>query len=51
MSVVSPGLPRAWKNPAYHRARRLGQAPAELATETEWPEPDLPYATRNWCGE
>ena len=23
-------LPRAWKNPAYRRARRLGQAPAEL---------------------
>ena len=41
-------LPRAWKNPAYRRARRLGQAPAEL-TEAEWPEPDLPdYVPAEW---
>ena len=41
-------LPRAWKNPAYRRARRLGQAPAELA-EAEWPEPDLPdYVPAEW---
>ena len=26
-------LPRAWRNPAYRRARRLGQAPAERAAE------------------
>ena len=42
-------LPRAWKNPAYRRARRLGQAPAQLAAETEWPEPDLPdYVPAEW---
>src|ERR1700677_4652564 len=42
-------LPRAWKNPAYRRARRLGQAPAELAAEAEWPEPDLPdYVPAEW---
>jgi len=35
-------LPRAWKNPAYRRARRLGQAPTELAAEADWPEPDIP---------
>ena len=41
-------LPRAWKNPAYRRARRLGQAPAELA-EAEWREPDLPdYVPAEW---
>ena len=46
-------LPRAWKNPAYRRARRLGQAPwtaiAELpAAETD-PEPDLPdYVPAEW---
>ena len=40
-------LPRAWKNPAYRRARRLGQLPAEPA-ETgaypvlEQPEPGIP---------
>ena len=27
-------LPRAWKNPAYRRARRLGQGPAEPIAET-----------------
>ena len=26
-------LPRAWKNPAYRRARRLGQAPADAIAE------------------
>jgi hypothetical protein len=42
-------LPRAWKNPAYRRARRLGQAPAPLDGETEWPEPDLPdYVPAEW---
>ena len=42
-------LPRAWKNPAYRRARRLGQAPAELGAEAEWPEPDLPdYVPAEW---
>jgi type IV secretion system protein VirD4 len=45
-------LPRAWKNPAYRRARRPGQAPtapAELpATERE-PEPELPdYVPAEW---
>ena len=44
-------LPRAWKNPAYRRARRLGQAPAHLAADTEWPEPDLPdYVPAEWLG-
>jgi type IV secretory pathway TraG/TraD family ATPase VirD4 len=28
-------LPRAWKNPAYRRARRLGHLPAEPATERD----------------
>jgi hypothetical protein len=27
-------LPRAWKNPAYRRARRLGQRPAEPAADS-----------------
>src|SRR6185312_8988567 len=27
-------LPRAWKNPAYGRARRLGHLPAEPAAES-----------------
>jgi hypothetical protein len=41
-------LPRAWKNLAYRRARRLGQASAALA-EAEWPEPDLPdYVPAEW---
>ena len=26
-------LPRAWKNPAYRRARRLGPVPGQLVTE------------------
>ncbi len=47
-------LPRAWRNPAYRRARRLGQAPwnavAELpAAEEEEPEPDFPdYVPAEW---
>ena len=46
-------LPRAWKNPAYRRARRLGQAPwnaaAELAAAYAEPEPDLPdYVPAEW---
>ena len=45
-------LPRAWKNPAYRRARRLGQAPwhaiAEFPADAE-PEPDLPdYVPAEW---
>ena len=33
-------LPRAWKNPAYRRARRLSQGPAEPIAETAtYPEP------------
>jgi hypothetical protein len=46
-------LPRAWKNPAYRRARRLGQAPwnaiAELPEAEGDPEPDLPdYVPAEW---
>ena len=42
-------LPRAWKNPAYRRARHLGQAPAQPAAETDWPEPGLPdYVPAEW---
>jgi hypothetical protein len=42
-------LPRAWKNPAYRRARRPGPAPAQLAAETEWPESALPdYVPAEW---
>ena len=42
-------LPRAWKNPAYRRARRLDQAPTQLAADTDWPEPDLPdYVPAEW---
>ena len=45
-------LPQAWKNPAYRRARRFGQAPwhaiAELPAEEE-PEPSLPdYVPAEW---
>ena len=40
-------LPRAWKNPAYRRARRLGQLPAEPAAE-QHPVPRLrAVATRH----
>jgi hypothetical protein len=39
-------LPRAWKNRAYRRARRLGQAPghpvAELPAAGEGPRPYIP---------
>jgi type IV secretion system protein VirD4 len=41
-------LPRAWKNPAYRRARRFGQVPTDHAVEEgpypaiEYPEPDVP---------
>jgi type IV secretion system protein VirD4 len=39
-------LPRAWRNPAYRRARRLGQAPdnpvAELPPPGEGPRPYIP---------
>ena len=35
-------LPRAWKNPAYRRARRLGQAPAELAEAESRQSPTSP---------
>jgi type IV secretion system protein VirD4 len=42
-------LPQAWKNPAYRRARRIGQALAELESEAEWPEPDIPdYVPAEW---
>ena len=42
-------LPRAWRNPAYRRARRLGQAPTELAADADWPEPDIPdYVPAQW---
>jgi len=35
-------LPRAWKNPAYRRARRLGQLPAEPAETGAYPVPEPP---------
>jgi type IV secretory pathway TraG/TraD family ATPase VirD4 len=46
-------LPRAWRNPAYRRARRLGQAPwntiAELTAADAEQEPDLPdYVPAEW---
>ena len=46
-------LPRAWHNPAYRRARRLGLPPwdaiAELAAADERPEPGLPdYVPADW---
>ena len=43
-------LPRAWRNPAYRRARRLGQAPARsLPPKPTWPEPDIPdYVPAEW---
>ena len=46
-------LPRAWKNPAYRRARRLGLAPwtaiAELPVPEEEPEPGIPdYVPAEW---
>ena len=50
-SPVIARLPRAWKNPAYRRVRRLGLAPwnaaAELATADA--EPELPdYVPVEW---
>jgi hypothetical protein len=46
-------LPRAWKNPAYRRARRLGLAPwdaiAELPAAEGDREPGLPdYVPAEW---
>jgi type IV secretory pathway TraG/TraD family ATPase VirD4 len=46
-------LPRAWKNPVYRRARRLGQAPshaiAEFPGAEEEPEPGIPdYVPADW---
>jgi type IV secretion system protein VirD4 len=46
-------LPRAWKNPAYRRARRLGRAPgepvAELPPAAEGPRPYIPdYVPDQW---
>jgi type IV secretory pathway TraG/TraD family ATPase VirD4 len=46
-------LPRAWRNPAYRRARRLGQAPwnatAELSAAEPDPDPGLPdYVPAEW---
>jgi type IV secretion system protein VirD4 len=46
-------LPRAWKNPTYRRARRLGQAPwnaiAELPVAEPDPDPGLPdYVPAEW---
>ncbi|MGD0246949.1 MAG: hypothetical protein ABSB59_42375 [Streptosporangiaceae bacterium] len=39
-------LPRAWKNPAYRRARRHGSITAEPARQVpaagEWTDPDIP---------
>ena len=36
--------PRAWKNPAYRRARRLGQLPAEPAETGAYPALEQPEA-------
>jgi type IV secretion system protein VirD4 len=48
-------LPRAWKNPAYHRARRLGPAPASTSAQTASypalpdPEPGIPdHVPADW---
>ena len=46
-------LPRAWKNPGYRRARRLGPAPgepvAELPPAAEGPRPYIPdYVPDHW---
>jgi hypothetical protein len=46
-------LPRAWKNPAYRRARRLGQAPSHaidgIPAPRQEPEPGLPdYVPAGW---
>jgi type IV secretion system protein VirD4 len=45
-------LPRAWKNPAYRRARRLGYAPAygEALPELGWQDPDIPdHVPAEWA--
>ena len=48
-------LPRAWKNHAYRRARRLGPAPAGTSAEAAQhlalpdPEPDIPdHVPADW---
>ena len=46
-------LPRAWKNPAYRRTRRLDQAPwqamAEFPAADEEPAPGIPdYVPADW---
>ena len=48
-------LPRAWKNPAYRRARRLGPAPASTSAQTASypalpdPEPGIPdHVPADW---
>jgi hypothetical protein len=48
-------LPRAWKNPAYRRARRLRPTRADTAAGTapypalEYPDPDIPdYVPAEW---
>jgi hypothetical protein len=48
-------LPQAWRNPAYRRARRLGQVPAEISAEAApyavlpHPEPDIPdHVPADW---
>ncbi len=44
-------LPRAWKNPAYRRARRLGHAPASFSADIAYPEPDIPdHVPAEWTG-
>jgi len=45
-------LPRAWKNPAYRRARRLGYAPAydEALPDLGWEDPDIPdHVPADWA--
>jgi type IV secretory pathway TraG/TraD family ATPase VirD4 len=47
-------LPRAWKNPAYRRARRLGYAPAydEALPELGWEDPDIPdHVPADWASD
>jgi type IV secretion system protein VirD4 len=48
-------LPRAWTNPAYRRARRLGHAPHDAAADVPAadgePGPDVPdYVPAEWAG-
>ena len=35
-------LPRAWRNPAYRRARHMSEAPRELPPAPRWSEPVIP---------